>query len=67
MFIDAALLEVNSGALDDISNNLLVDIADLSVGHLGNVASYRRERVVDSGNILMDLSALRLARQLVQC
>jgi hypothetical protein len=34
MFIDTALFEIDSGTLDDIRDNLLVDVSNLGVRHL---------------------------------
>jgi hypothetical protein len=35
MFIDAAFLEINSRALDNVCDDLLVHVSDLRVRHLG--------------------------------
>jgi hypothetical protein len=47
LFIDAALLEINSGALDDICDDLLVDISHLSVRHLEEGCSWIDGRIGD--------------------
>jgi len=37
MIIDAALLEINSGTLDDICDDLLINISDLCIRHFAGV------------------------------
>ena len=38
MFVNAAFLEIDSRALDDICDDLRIDIADLSVRHLDGIS-----------------------------
>ena len=44
MFINAAFLEIDSGALDNICDDLRVDVSDLSVRHLDGIACGLMER-----------------------
>jgi len=41
MLIDAAFLKIDPRALDHILDDLLVDVADLSVRHLGGMTVWR--------------------------
>jgi len=61
--VNAALFEVDSGGIDDISNDLLVDVADIWVRHLGGdrstmiICSSRVETIESS-----QISCLELGR-----